>query len=316
MENIARKYLRGEIKKILNEDYESIKEIDDFSNIIVEALAASNYDNIVNNIKRSVNSVYFYPVLLSRIYTVVDKEYKKIGDFIKNTNIQVYITKKSEKSNRYGQYQTAIGDYNPKLYREIVIFYGNYFLNDLEQFFEKDNISEYKFYEFLKAKIVNSVIHELQHAYDDYRSKNKIFQSKEFEKFAREYDTEEKILAKKEDLNAARTYLNLQVEIWARFSQAILKMEFIKSEWDLTKDGENFYYTYEMRPLNYVLTQFFNKFEGWNQLREVDKPNELSKMQKRLIKAVVQFWHKEQDDIRKKNANPEIIAIPKKKELT
>lgn len=303
--NYIRKVIINEVAKLLDEDYESIREIKNFANDVLMVLSKENYDEIVKN-NGDLYNANLLGLPIDEIYKNSNKEYKKLKDFLTKTNIVIFLIPMKSKATK-GDYSVNLSKkYDRHDYKTIRIYFDDSLVNIL-----KDSIVEKKtnnrtiephdIYVKLYFKLISIVIHELQHAYDDYRSEGIIYNSKEFKQYLEKYANEEEIQDKEEELEKIQNYLKLPHEVWARFSQSMDKLRFTESNLEKNADG-NHYLKYKMRPLKTVLNEFFYTFSYWASL--YDSGNKLSKIQNRLIKAVVQFWHIEQEKIKEDNKNP------------
>ncbi len=151
------------------------------------------------------------------------------------------------------------------------------------------------FYSKLYYEFYTSLVHELQHSYDDYRSGGMAYNTPENEKYRKKYlQKSDNNVSRSQinDLESYREYLNLPHEIWARFSQAMIKVRFYTWDYDKSNDKQ---IIYTMYPLNQVLKDFRYAFDNFKVLSP--------EMQKRLYRKVSQFWHIEQEKINKINKN-------------
>ena len=304
-----RKIIINEVAKLLDEDYESVKEIESFSNDVLKAFAKDNIDEIINkdgNLKKA-NLSY---LSIQYVYAKSGKNYSKIKEFVNNANVIVSFVPKNREKLR-GYYSLFVGvKYNPVHPRELTVFFNDDLTSDLQEKIEELKANNMKLdvetlQRILSKKLLSPLIHELYHAYDDYRSKGKAYETKEFKEYLDTYIDKIEYADKQEELTATIKYLQLPHEVWARFAQAMVKIEFTSGDLAEDKDGK-FYIKLSMKPLRAVLNSFFYKFENWAEL--LMPGNSLSKIQKRLIKAVVNFWNKEQDVINSRNKNPKYLS--------
>lgn len=305
MREIVRKIIINEVAKLLDEDYESVREIAQFANETLVYLAKINTDSILRHSDDISRINYFKTFELSEVYQSSKKEYKKLKSFLTETNIIFYFISKKDHTTGY---YSLIPDkkYSPSDYRDIVINYEKSFIGDLQE-----KLNDYKernlkfdenyFYTVLYYPFIGPVIHELQHAYDDYRSKGKIYDTKEFKDYINKQEKEEKVANDQDILGELKKYLNFPHEVWARFSSTMSDLQLKTTDFKETPD-KKIYTTYKMKPLRSVLKSFYYAFPQWASLYA--DGNQLSDMQRRLIKAFVQFWHKEQDIVNEKNKNP------------
>ena len=304
---VIRKLISEEVAKILDEDYESVQEIKSLAEDILMYFSKQNYSRIKEYSEDLSKIVYFNPIKINAAYQNSSKKYKNLEDFLIETNI-MFLFLPSDGSD-YGHYSAIISkNYNPGEHRDISLFYKNDFIEKLqEQISEKNSnskeISVTDIYTIMYLFFLSTLVHELQHAYDDYRSKGKLYNTKEFNQYIEDYEDEVSLVEKNDDLNMIKRYFNLPHEVWARFSQAVLKLEFYNSAGLFESPGGKLYLKYKIRPLRAVVNEFFYKYDGWQFLFEPE--NNLSNIQRRLIKAIVSFWNKEYERVVEKNKNPQ-----------
>lgn len=112
----------------------------------------------------------------------------------------------------------------------------------------------------LEESFKDIIVHELQHAYDDFRTDGKFVRHKKTQDFFKMIQNRtDKDLKNKEEYIK---YLNLPHELWGRFAQTV--SNFNENDW-----SEDFIL---------ILKGFRNGFEGYEYLNDKDK--------KRLIKAL------------------------------
>ena len=301
MKNKLRKVIKEEIAKMLDEDYQSIQDIKNFANDIISYLGKKNLPSVIKW-QNNINEIILRGATLKEVYQSFEKKYEKLDEFIYDTNIFVDLMKAKDKSVK-GRYATRDSKfYNKYLEREIILYYGDNFLENIQTKVndckEKNvNITAFDIYSTLYYALTSTLIHELQHAYDDYRSKNKMYQTKEWEEFKEKYSEEKQLGDWDEEQIKIKKYLNLTHEIWARFSQAISNTIFTDADFVKDENGKS-YIKREMKPLEKVVKDFRYKYDNWNALANSEDNINLSDIQKRLIKAVVQFWHLEQEKLK------------------
>jgi len=266
--------------KIIDETYKSVNEIKQLANDVIKSIASNN----IKQIKQNGEIRYIAGTYLNNIDT---SKFDEIKNFINDTNIAIMIDEKT--SSTRGSYITPTfrSPYKANIPREIEIN-----VDDLDGLLERidkkvketgvDKYDEHDLYFDLFYELYGPLIHELQHAYDDYRSGSKMYQTKEFEEYQKKF-IENQINS---DIEQAKKYVNLPHEIWARFSQAMHKVHF--TDMDI-KDGK---IVFEMKPIKKVVKDFVRHFDHYSELSD--------QMKKKLTKKVVQFWHYEQDNLDEK----------------
>ena len=220
----------------------------------------------------------------------------ELQQFIVYTNIVVRIVRSSGRGASYQRYQ---GEYkmderkNIRLkvipedfQREIVDNYNEGYIRNGRDVYLK---LYYLFY--------SSLLHELRHAYDDFRTRGKAYEDKASQEFYKDQLTgKHKILKQAEKIadeaaleeldRISRQYVNLPHEVWARFSQAMAKIRFVNMEFD-----DDMKLPETMVPLQQVMKDFQIYMNHWRVLSE--------KMQRRLFKAVANAWHDAKDYLEK-----------------
>lgn len=301
------KIISEEVKKLLDEDYESIKEVAQIANDVLKTLAKKNINLVLQYKNEDISGYNFFkPVILKDAFHKSQSTYNKLALFLVKTNIEVHLLPKKENhSGSYSYIHDPIDGYNPNTWREIYIFYDDNFINYLQE--TQNVVEDFKssnLHSIFQHYFISSLKHEIQHAYDDYRSKGKMFDSKEFREFIENDTRQKESESKEESKKEFRKYLNFPHEIWARFTQTITNLDFTNSDLVEGNDG-HYYLKYKMKSLIASLIAFYNSFYGWGLL--YDKNGELSNIQRRLQRAVIQFWYKEQERITEENKNPRLF---------
>jgi len=272
------------LEHFLNETHKSIQEIKDLASDVIKLIAKNN----IPQISKDGSIKYLYGTYLNQVDA---NKYNDLKDFITNTNIAITINDKWDNSpNASYSMIDDKGKYDPKLEREIDIYVEK--LNDLieeinQKVSQKSGYNENDLYMELFYKLYSYLIHEIQHAYDDYRSDNKSYQTKEFSEYKKKYmhaNVENNI---NQDAEQYMKYLNLPHEVWARFSQAMYNTHFTTLDW------ENEDIIWLMKPIKEVLKDFKYQYAHFRQIND--------KMKRKLLNKVVSFWHIEQDKLNEKN---------------
>ncbi len=232
-------------------------------------------------------------------------EFDELKDFIENTNI-IYEAVNRNNDGVRGNLSRTI-KYSDSMKRQVFV---EDTLNELSKLKKEksDDFGEFddvEIYTHIFRKFFSTTLHELQHAYDNYRSKGKSFnkQTPEYRdklnksselKDKRELKDEEREFMKK----LSHQYLNFPHEINARFTQTIKDIAFS----DLVNNDEGGW-RFKMNSLRNVIIKFKSSFNGWNILSDKDK--------KRLIRKLSQFWHLEKERLDSKNKSKNSKAVTK-----
>lgn len=254
---------RGIAEEVIQEDVEEIREIGLFSDDILKTFLDWN-ENLVLQVLTNPQSVNIqYPVLnLINVADQYGSKYNKIKSFLYRHPIHMVFHLVRDNSS---------GEYVPSK-KIIVIHVGMNFISQLsavlrrmtsgmtvDQFksIDKTEVNKYVI-ELFDRGIGEIITHELQHAFDDYKSGGKFSTDKESNK----YYNKIKSLKSDEEEHAFRienykTYLNLHHEVWARLSQTLKRIrQFLeinpdvdfKEVFDLFKD--TFYEYDSLNPEN------------------------------------------------------------------
>lgn len=270
--------------EIIDETYKSVNEIHELAGDIIMKSAEQNAENYNKN--KAFD--YFYGINLKIIDST---KYDEIASFVKDTNLNIFfVPYDNNKLGVKGSYSYYREDmYDPKSEKDITIYYDFYSLrDDINSYInEWGEITTRDLYIKVYDKIKSSLIHELQHAFDDYRSKNKIYQTIE----NRNYMLNQIKNAQVKDFKTVKQYLNLPHEIWARFSDTVNQIYFYGFD-IIEEKNELLFFMY---PMHKVIKDFGRNFSGYRLLSE--------KMKRKLIRKIAQFWHYEEEKIPERNLN-------------
>jgi len=285
-------------EEVLAEDYNSVKEIKDLANETLIYLAKVNLDAFVRQVKSNQYIDYVMPVRLLEVYQENPKKFQVLSDFLVNTKIYVKVSRATRDSGVLGHYtHIKEPEYDNDKIREIVLFPNSDFYNKLTEDYSKEKEHDYRDAYFTMWYAFHSTLeHEIQHAYDDYRSNSKLFQARKTKAYNKKHtmaNGRQAVYANPE-LNKKKhqEYLKLQHEIWARFTQAVNETRFTKGDFATSPDGVD-YFHYTMKPLAEVVKDFMIHFDGWRIMPDSVK--------KKLVARVSAYWHKEMDNLDKKN---------------
>lgn len=224
-------------------------------------------------------------------------KFDELKEFIENTNVR-YELKESLNDGIKGNLTHS----KYKNDMTITVYYRKNMLTELSETRKKrleiggEHNSDDIYFEIFND-LYSTTIHELQHAYDKYRSGGKSFKKQTSDYENRRFKANE--LKKKAELEEEekefidtlnKEYLNFPHEINARFTQAIQNTSFS----ELVKNDEG-NYRFEMLPLDDVLKSFKLHFKGYNFLDEKSK--------RKLIRKASQFWHLDKERIEQRNIN-------------
>lgn len=234
----------------LFETYESQNEIEEFVDDVIEGISES----ILNVIQKGHEEVIQKPI---RDFN--SDKYTELSEYLNETDGYVAVLpleSKGDEKRKIGVFIKETGDIIIKFpFDEILenIDADELTIGNIEAFFHDDSL--------IGISPRETLIHEVQHAFDNWRSKGKAFQSKQALKY-------------QESPNKSDTaYLRLPHELSSRFTEAISKIDSGK-----------------LIPMTYFLEDFKKNFIGWDEMT----PN----IQKRLIRRASNFWQSKKENVK------------------
>ncbi len=313
MHNAFRRNIRFQIYEslytpILQEGVQIFREINELAVEVCRYLGEREFKNIQNLAEHGkIENHYMWPVIFNNDFReYLKKDYKTIRDFIDNTTVVISF-KFSNTSSSKGYYRREINEkgFNKFKDRNITIFLRQELQTEIIEKSLSENKDSFDVFSTLYYAIASTLAHELQHVYDDYRSKSKIFSTpqakhyfnnvydKETGNFTRNnhnLETPEGISSYNKDVNA---YRNQPHEVWARFTQAMARIHFSILDWDAYEKTNR--EVYKMKPLKDVVTELKIYYEGWYQLPEAYK--------NRLLNKILSSYYEEAEELKEKNKN-------------
>lgn len=270
-------------KTLIREAYEEIKELQVLGKEILKVIALKNTKHLQNFIEGTDKYLDFDDIWFDDAKIHIELyQFHAIRLFASNVKLVFRIKFVKELGNQRAAYVANVeGTYKPNDVKAIDLYIGQ---KDILNFFHDVYVTQDKLERFLENRCFSSLVHELQHAFDDYRSKSKIFHNQQTVDYFK--NNPEDALDNMVDKAFEREvkYLNLPHEIWARFTETVMKLEFFKYL-DMKDHPKGIAFEYSQVPLNNVLEQFKRKMIGFQVLPE--------EMQQKLIKRVASFYHKE-----------------------
>lgn len=196
--------------EFLNETYSSSKELVNLTkDILKKVTTETKKENINNNIKG-----WILDLISDRIYSIdnismfQNSKFKELDNFIKKSNLKIFFMN----DDFWKQHKKLSGN------DDTIAFYENSSI-----YLRTPNDDHIDSFLTGKKSLLNyeydtDLLHELQHAFDDFRSKNlyntqKDLNIKELEKVLKNQEKKFKI----KDIE----YLNLRYEVDARFAEAL-----------------------------------------------------------------------------------------------
>jgi hypothetical protein len=255
------------IRKLLKEDFETITDISVLSADVLKA-AIRNIVNLAIRQKSALN-------VFTSIFNIFDKtksNYSKISDFLRNFKLVVKFSRSLGDDSTLGKFKPYSDDdgllilkLSPQQIKESlerhVLTKLSGPINEQTIEFMVDNV--YK--DIITDEMRDTIAHELQHAYDSWRSKRMYVANKTVAKYRADYPDENAPITPQQ----YKDYLRLPHEINARFTETIKNLKLIVKN----SDG-----SFDMVPFDKLKKEFEIKFEGFN----VIKPKMASSLIKRL----------------------------------
>lgn len=237
--------------EFLNETYSSIKELEILSNDIIDFFI-KELENIIEmdsmlDIDRDFSEYekIFDVDFLTKKYK---RNFKEIKDFTEQKITIEFLPEKKHVGKSLAKYSKI--DINKNSVKTISLKLINDKLNDLVNKI-KNGLNIKKDPLFVgREGLIAVLLHELQHAYDDYRSEGKYKEVEKVDIYGLPIE------------KSYKEYLNLKHEIDARFAQTFTTIDFYKNN--------------KMKNFDVVLKEFKDNFLGFNNLSAKDNKRILS----------------------------------------
>ncbi len=227
-----------------------------------------------------------------------EEGFSEIGEFVTSTNIRVVPTSTPIRSKESIKGELEYGppnQFNEEFYK-IWLKYSKEDLEEINQIFNKDGgeVTSNDIYFKLYYMFYSTLLHELQHAYDAWRSGGKAFSGQLNKNYISSQKKADMLRHTKsgydemtpEEIEAINKssidYLNLVHEINARYAQAMQKtsltgMDFSTFD-DIKKNWDDVY------------SAFRTNFVGWRHLSD--------KMKKKLVRRLAKAYQEESENLR------------------
>ncbi len=253
---------------LLNEGINDIKEFTLMVNNIILFFTEANYP-IINRIhKRGTDNIHFNCDSESIRDICNYEDFPILGKFILKSNVRIYFVLDSISSGGvYANYNIIKINQSNKEFLDNI----KYNLNITEKDADDNSITADDCKRILRTALGvafrSVLLHELQHAYDDFRSKGKYTHDKlsqdYYKKLKYAYDDVKSKMSEEE----RKIYLSLPHEYWARFN------EFLS---DISA------FNFKRKGLKFFLDYFKQNFVGYEHISDDAK--------KRLSKALYKFY--------------------------
>ena len=287
---------KGLNEEIIEETQEGQKDLEEFTNDILKLVSEECVKTFENNkIHYGENNsrLLNFPVVSTG--KMDGEKYNEISEFVKDTSIRIIPRTFIDKEGTEGRLEYASPHEN--LGRELFNIKLKYSQDDLAEInkllIEKPygEVKPGDVYFKLYYIFYSTLLHELQHAYDAWRSKGKAFTSQRSKDYVSKQKMADKLEKKAtsdltpEERNALsdsyKAYLNLTHEINARFAQSMQKarLKTVDDEWNDI-----------MKPWDEAYRSFKSNFKGWQILSD--------KMRKRLTNRLAKAYQYESEQLK------------------
>jgi hypothetical protein len=313
------------------ESFKSQKELEQFTKSILEQYS----EEIVKSIESKFFKMTYNKMPMIELSMFNPSVYNELESFIKeNPRLQFHIVGKggfiNYKGGEKAHYVTdskgeqliqilgdsvfADGDsIVDTINKSINVWNGDW---DREEYSYSDERYEQSYNKLTKdiersiMKYFSSLLHELQHAYDNWRSNGNYDNSRkgfdDNDKKVRELQNRISLEEDEKDFidKHYNDYLNLRYEVDARFTQAINKVDFYDVDWDLTDEYSERDFLYSMNPFETVFKDFKRVYHEYKSLTSDER--------KRVNRKLGQFYQLEKDFILDTNIK-EVLNNPNNK---
>lgn len=282
-------------EEMIEETFTAQKDLEELTNNIIiklseEAVREWKHNHFLNP---DDSDLRFLPTIYTG--TMKGEGYGEIGEFVDETSIRVQLTSRDIEGSPSirGNFGYGISPRGVETF-EIKVKHSAEDLEEINKIFREkgEEATDKDVYIKLWFMVHTTLLHELQHAYDGWRSKGKSFQGQETEKYkeikrrARELKIKDFKDLTPEEMDAidagTNAYLNLTHEINARFAQALHKISLKTINVDTWDD--------KALPWKHVFTSFKSQFRGWHVLSD--------KMKRKLTRRLAKAYQETNDNLK------------------
>jgi len=286
-----RDIVRSTIKEeVIEETQTGQRDLEKLTNDILKSLSREILKSKAHMIFLTDNEdepITSFPIVNTVMYN--GDGFEELSDFIEETNIRIVPTRliRGKKSIK-GELEYSPGDRFGNEFYKIWLKYDNENLDGINELFrvQGKDITENDVYFNIFYLWYSTLLHELQHAYDAWRSKGKAFGGQLTKSYTALQDKANNLMRTKsgyddmtpEEIDAIndsrKAYLNLVHEINARYAQAMQKTILTGMDYDTFDDIK--------KNWNDVIGSFRVNFAGWRHLSD--------KMKKKLTRRVAKAY--------------------------
>lgn len=278
------------IKKLLKENIESHSELQNLADTLFMTTIRYFVSKTIDTGKAL--SVY---ERVSDVFTKINKNrYKNLNSFLNEYTLGLRYSGKSNSLGDFVAHSETSGDiivrYNLTTLKQSIEEIVLPVLKSGEQINQEmyNNMCNQVHGRLYDRKILSTILHELQHAYDSWRSQGMFMASKRGFDYDKKYSNDSTVTDKQRD-----DYDKLEYEINARFTQAIKEIQFYIVNYNMDPNKPKGLLT--PLPFNVIKNKFEEIFGGYEKMT----PN----FKKRLIKRLAKYYDQVLDKVASHNKN-------------
>lgn len=282
-------------ERLIREGEKEIPELREFAKIVYRSLIDAVYSNVMSLHRKNENvsardlfdSLEDMDITGQVLSELEPETFNKLRFFIQavNDSKMNFIFEHTKEMGLTGEFVSESNDWNDEDSKSLIIYYNARELTgailegidglSIEKEDHKVHMAVKKVLSTYRRDMIKSMVHELQHAYDDYRSGGDHTDEEDRDITQQIVDLAKNIgpddeIDQETSEHLHNLYISLPYEVWARFAEVVSIME----EDGLFEDSSDF---------NDVMKSFKEQMEGFDIISE--------RMRKRITKALYKFWY-------------------------
>jgi len=280
MKDFIKKQLR---EALINEDYDSQKEMEKLASEVLKNICRK----LIQEVIRTKMAIRIPPFI--NIFEGLSSKFNILNKFLQDYKLNLYLEKITNKGEFMGGNNVKMGSitlkYDSSLLKRYIL---DKVLPELHDDLSTDEVTELMrdmYFFIYNSELYSTLLHELQHTYDSYRSGNKYNSDAASTNYYKKYG------GKDFDQEKHDRYIKLHHEINARFSQAINDIQMTNYNYDDSNDLDLARET--MVNLNDFMNEFMKTFSGYSKMTP--------KIQKYLLRRASQYYHKAEENLKNDN---------------
>lgn len=287
MKDLIKNLLR---ENLLDEDYNVQTEMQDLSDDMFKKIVRALVERAVKT-----ESEYFRMPTIHNSFDGLTHKYRELNDFMSSFSLTLGIQDVDYKVRGDFRYMAKnVGAITLRIpFEDIRIAIKKYVIPELNQELNQEIVNDMMsnvYFNLFHSQLLSTMLHELQHAYDSWRSNNKYTNSRSARDFYSKYGNDNTFEPKKYEI-----YIKQQHEINARFTQAISDIRFFKLNFS---DDETKPLRYRvLLPLDHIIKDFKRTFVGFDTMRP--------SVQERLLNRLYKIYGQAEEKVKEYNDNLE-----------